>query len=141
MPSTPPAGPAPAALTCRWSCNTTARASSCAPRRCATPPRKRRPPPPASSPPGSHQERNKDERERPSSPAPAGPAAPAPAPTGQGLTASVTSDIPAVIAAGFDEAERWDPAHARTWVALVDGNTQPRRCWCPPLATPLAYRP
>ena len=64
-----------------------------------------------------------------------------PAATGQWLTASVTSDIPAVIAAGFDEAERWDPAHARTWVALVDGNTQPRRCWCPPLATPLAYRP
>jgi hypothetical protein len=27
------------------------------------------------------------------------------------------------IAAGFDEAERRDPGHRRTWVALVDGNT------------------
>lgn len=38
------------------------------------------------------------------------------------LTASVTDDIPSVIAAGFDEATRRDPAHARDWVALVDGN-------------------
>src|ERR1019366_8575763 len=88
----------------------------------------RRQPPPADiiHPPGSPEPRPRSR----------GPAA-----TGQWLTASVTSDIPAVIAAGFDEAERWDPAHARTPVALVDGNTQPRRCWCPPLATPLAYRP
>jgi len=27
-----------------------------------------------------------------------------------------------VIAAGFEEAERRDPRHERTWVALVDGN-------------------
>jgi len=27
-----------------------------------------------------------------------------------------------VIAAGFDEAERHDPGHERTWIALVDGN-------------------
>ena len=43
--------------------------------------------------------------------------------TGTWLTASVTEDIPAVIAAGFGEAERRDPDHRRTWVALVDGNT------------------
>ncbi len=41
---------------------------------------------------------------------------------GKWLTASVTDDIPAVIAAGFDEASRRDPGHKRTWVALVDGN-------------------
>jgi hypothetical protein len=44
--------------------------------------------------------------------------------TGKWLTASVTHDIPTVIAAMFDEAERRDPAHERTWVALVDGNRQ-----------------
>ena len=44
--------------------------------------------------------------------------------TGKWLAASVTDDIPAVIAAMFDEAERRDPAHERTWVALVDGNRQ-----------------
>jgi hypothetical protein len=38
------------------------------------------------------------------------------------LTASVTRDIPAVIAAAFGEAERRDPAHLREWVVLVDGN-------------------
>ncbi len=41
---------------------------------------------------------------------------------GKWLTASVTSDIPAVIAAGFGEAARRDPHHRRTWIALVDGN-------------------
>jgi hypothetical protein len=41
---------------------------------------------------------------------------------GKWLTASVTDDIPAVIAAAFDEAERRDPGHAREWVVLVDGN-------------------
>ena len=51
--------------------------------------------------------------------------APVRAPKGSGkwLTASVTDDIPAVIAAGFDEAHRRDPDHRRDWVALVDGNT------------------
>lgn len=44
--------------------------------------------------------------------------------TGKWLAANVTDDIPAVIAAMFDEAERRDPAHQRTWVALVDGNRQ-----------------
>ena len=41
---------------------------------------------------------------------------------GKWLTASVTDDIPAVIAAGFGEAGRRDPGQKRTWVALVDGN-------------------
>jgi hypothetical protein len=38
------------------------------------------------------------------------------------LTASVTDDIPAVIAAAFGEAERRDPDHQREWVVLIDGN-------------------
>jgi hypothetical protein len=41
---------------------------------------------------------------------------------GKWLTASVTDDIPAVIAAAFDEAERRDPARQREWVVLIDGN-------------------
>jgi hypothetical protein len=49
---------------------------------------------------------------------------PGPVVTGKWLAANVTDDIPAVIAAMFDEAERRDPAHERTWVALVDGNRQ-----------------
>lgn len=49
---------------------------------------------------------------------------PAPAPTAKGkwLTASVTADAASVITDIFDEAERRDPHHRRTWVALVDGN-------------------
>ena len=43
---------------------------------------------------------------------------------GKWLTASVTDDIPAVLAAAFGEAQRRDPAHRRTWIALVDGNRQ-----------------
>jgi hypothetical protein len=45
-----------------------------------------------------------------------------PAASGKWLTASVTEDITTVVAAGFDEAERRDPGHRRTWVALADGN-------------------
>jgi len=41
---------------------------------------------------------------------------------GKWLTASVTDDIPAVITDAFDEAERRDPDHRRTWIVLVDGN-------------------
>jgi hypothetical protein len=41
---------------------------------------------------------------------------------GKWLTASVTDDIPVVIAEVFDEATRRDPGQQRTWVALVDGN-------------------
>lgn len=38
------------------------------------------------------------------------------------LTASVVQDTATVIASVFEEAERRDPHHQRTWVALVDGN-------------------
>ncbi len=62
---------------------------------------------------------------------PTGTAPPGTAPTGKvrpvarskWLTASVTNDIPTVIKAAFDEAERRDPQHARPWIVLVDGNT------------------
>jgi hypothetical protein len=47
----------------------------------------------------------------------------APRAAGKWLCASVSDDAAAVIAAGFAEAERRDPGHRRTWVALVDGNT------------------
>jgi hypothetical protein len=43
---------------------------------------------------------------------------------GKWLTASVTDDIPTVVAATFAEATRRDPDHRRVWIALVDGNTQ-----------------
>lgn len=36
-------------------------------------------------------------------------------------TASVVDNARSVIASAFDEAERRDPGHDRTWVALVDG--------------------
>lgn len=38
------------------------------------------------------------------------------------LTASVVEDAATVVADIFDEAERRDPDHERTWVALVDGS-------------------
>jgi hypothetical protein len=38
------------------------------------------------------------------------------------VTASVVDDAAEVIRRIFDEAERRDPDHQRTWVALVDGN-------------------
>ena len=41
---------------------------------------------------------------------------------GKWLTASVTDDIPAVIATAFGEARRRDPRRRREWVVLVDGN-------------------
>jgi hypothetical protein len=47
----------------------------------------------------------------------------APVATGKWLSASIIEDIPTVIGSGFDEAERRDPSHERTWIALVDGNT------------------
>jgi hypothetical protein len=50
------------------------------------------------------------------------PRATGPKAEGKWLTASVTDDIPAVIAAGFGEAGRRDPGHERTRVVLVDGN-------------------
>jgi hypothetical protein len=42
--------------------------------------------------------------------------------TGKWLTGSITTDLGEVVAAGFEEAERRDPRHERTWVVLVDGN-------------------
>jgi len=38
------------------------------------------------------------------------------------LTASVIEDAAQVVSEVFDEAQRRDPNHQRTWVALVDGN-------------------
>lgn len=48
---------------------------------------------------------------------------PGPHARGKWLTASITDNIPAVIAAAFDEAHRHNPDHRRPWIALVDGNT------------------
>ena len=45
-----------------------------------------------------------------------------PTATNKWLVASVEQDATTVIAHVFDEAERRDPHHTRTWVALVDGN-------------------
>lgn len=38
------------------------------------------------------------------------------------LTASVVNDAATVVTTIFDEADRRDPQHQRTWIALVDGN-------------------
>jgi hypothetical protein len=38
------------------------------------------------------------------------------------VTASVVDDAAQVLGEVFDEAQRRDPTHTRTWVALVDGN-------------------
>ena len=46
----------------------------------------------------------------------------APAAKNKWLTASVTDDAATVVGRLFDEADRRDPTHARTWIALVDGN-------------------
>ena len=46
----------------------------------------------------------------------------APHATNKWLYASVVDDAATVLATVFDEAERRDPEHQRTWVALVDGN-------------------
>jgi hypothetical protein len=46
---------------------------------------------------------------------------PAPVARAKWLTASVTDDIAEVIKTLFDETDRRDPGHRRTWVALVDG--------------------
>jgi len=52
---------------------------------------------------------------------------PAPTASGKWLTASVVQDIRTVIAQAFTEAERRDPEHRRTWLALVDGNNEQLR--------------
>ncbi len=46
----------------------------------------------------------------------------APVATGKWLTASVVDAAATVVADLFDEADRRDPDHRRTWIALVDGN-------------------
>jgi hypothetical protein len=48
--------------------------------------------------------------------------APAPKAKAKWLTASIVNDAAEVLTDVFDEAERRDPHHQRTWVALVDGN-------------------
>ena len=48
--------------------------------------------------------------------------APAPTARNKWLVASVVEDAATVVIRVFDEAERRDPGHRRTWVALVDGN-------------------
>lgn len=47
---------------------------------------------------------------------------PGPTATNKWLRASVVEDATTAIGAVFDEAERRDPHHQRTWVGLVDGN-------------------
>jgi hypothetical protein len=47
---------------------------------------------------------------------------PAPKATRKWLCASVVQDAAAVVSDIYDEAERRDPEHLRTWIALVDGN-------------------
>ena len=49
-------------------------------------------------------------------------AAAGPVPANKWLMASVVEDAASVVGRIFDEAERRDPEHQRTWVALVDGN-------------------
>ena len=49
-------------------------------------------------------------------------ARPAPRASDKWLMASVVEDAAAVVSRVFDEAERRDPDHRRTWIALVDGN-------------------
>jgi hypothetical protein len=51
-----------------------------------------------------------------------GPRAPAPKAARKWLTASVAADTAGVVAAAFAEADRRDPHHQRTWIALADGN-------------------
>jgi hypothetical protein len=48
--------------------------------------------------------------------------APAPVANNKWLTASVVDDAAQVLHGVFDEADRRDPHHERTWIALVDGN-------------------
>ena len=47
---------------------------------------------------------------------------PSPRTRNKWLMASVVEDAAAVVSRVFDEAQRRDPEHRRTWVALVDGN-------------------
>jgi hypothetical protein len=51
-----------------------------------------------------------------------GPRPPGPRAAGKWLTASIAADAAEVVAAAFAEADRRDPRHERTWIALADGN-------------------
>jgi hypothetical protein len=51
-----------------------------------------------------------------------GPRPPGPQAAGKWLTASIAQDAAEVVAAAFAEADRRDPHHRRTWIALADGN-------------------
>jgi hypothetical protein len=51
-----------------------------------------------------------------------GPRPPGPRAARKWVTASVADTAAAVVAAVFAEADRRDPGHARTWIALADGN-------------------
>ncbi|MDN5931963.1 MAG: ISKra4 family transposase [Pseudonocardia sp.] len=53
---------------------------------------------------------------------PGPPPAAAPVAKNKWVTASIVNDAAQVLHEVFDEAERRDPTHTRTWVALVDGN-------------------
>lgn len=53
---------------------------------------------------------------------------PAPIAKNKWLTASVVENAATVISQVFDEAERRDPHHGRTWVVLVDGNNHQLEC-------------
>jgi hypothetical protein len=50
------------------------------------------------------------------------PRQPMPKARGKWLVASVLEDAARVVGKVFDEAERRDPEHLRSWIALVDGN-------------------
>lgn len=54
-------------------------------------------------------------------------AAPGAATPNKWLVASVVDDAASVVSQVFDEAQRRDPDHTRTWVALVDGNNHQLR--------------
>jgi hypothetical protein len=47
-----------------------------------------------------------------------------PKPKNKRVWASIEKGMEAVVAEAFDEGERHDPDHRRTWVGLVDGNKQ-----------------
>ena len=58
----------------------------------------------------------------------AGQGKPAPVAKDKWLTASIVEDASTVISQVFDEAERRDPKHLRTWVVMVDGNNHQLDC-------------
>ena len=66
--------------------------------------------------------------------------APAPKAANKWLTASVVDNAASVISAVFDEAQRRDPEHRRTWIALVDGAKHQIDCINAEAKTRLASR-